>query len=66
MMRKSFSMKDVFYRKSEPAKELWHAELSFDYNFYFVVIAAAALLLAVMTAMCRMRKTMRRRGKKRA
>lgn len=66
MMRKSFSVKDVFYRKSKPGKELWRWELSFDCSFYVIVIAAIATLGAVVWFMHRIKKSFSRLGKRRA
>jgi len=52
MVRKTFGMKDVVYKKSAPSRELWKSEVAFDVNFCFVAVAAAAafvILCAVLT-----------------
>jgi len=51
MMRKTFSMKDVLYRKNAPAKELWRSEVAFDVKF---CLLAAGVVLAFMVFLCAM------------
>lgn len=66
MLKKTFAMKDVFYRKNSPGHELWHTEVSFDYDFYFVALAAGVAATAILMAFCRMCRSVRpRRCKKR-
>ena len=47
MMRKTFSMKDVLYRKNAPAKELWRSEVSFDVSFCLLAVAAVSAFVLV-------------------
>ena len=54
MVKKTFAMKDVMYRKSSPGREIWHTEVSFDYDFYLLVFAIIAAAAAVSILMCRM------------
>lgn len=54
MVKKTFAMKDVMYRKSSPGRELWHTEVSFDYDFYLLVLALVAALAVVGVVMCKM------------
>ena len=47
MVRKCISFKDVGYHKDDPAKELWHAEMSLDHDFYLatlLLIAAGCII----------------------
>lgn len=47
MMRKTFSMKDVLYRKNAPAKELWRSEVAFDVSFCLLAVAAVSAFVLV-------------------
>lgn len=58
MVKKTFSMKDVMYRKSSPGKEIWHTEVSFDYDFYLLVLALIAVTAAACVIMCKMTRGM--------
>ena len=53
MVRKTVALKDVGYRKSSPDKELWHAELSFDRDFYFALLVGAVAVTLISMAVCR-------------
>ena len=47
MVRKAVSVKDIGYRKDDPSRELWHAEMSLDHDFYLatlLIIAGGAIL----------------------
>lgn len=48
MVRKAVSIKDIGYRKDDPARELWHAEMSLDHDFYLatILIISAGVLLS--------------------
>ena len=65
MVRKSFQMKDVIYRKSSPGRELWHTEFSFDYDFYALIIAAVLVIIAFCAFAHRIKKKLCRVGKRR-
>lgn len=56
MVRKSLALKDVGYRKHSPERELWHAELAFDYDFYLAVLVFVAALALSVFAMKKMMK----------
>ncbi len=54
MVRKSFSMKDTAYRKSTPGREVWHAEVSFEQDFYLALLILAAAGIISFVAVRRM------------
>ena len=43
LVRKKMEIKDVYYRKSEPKKELFRFELAFDTELYAVIVAAVCI-----------------------
>lgn len=61
MLRGTVVMKDTLYRKNSPKKELWSKEISFDYDFYLLALAAGAA--AAMLALS-VRRACRRAGKR--
>ena len=61
MVRKTMSIRDVAYRKGSPDKEVWHAELSFDREFYLAVLLGAAAAAIIGVAVCRGAKRLSRR-----
>ncbi len=63
LVRKKMEIKDVYYKKSEPKKELFRFELAFDTEQYFLVAAAVVLLLMMW---CGMMKIARRRAVRKA
>ena len=63
MVKKTFAMKDVMYRKSSPGRELWHTEVSFDYDFYLLVLALVAALAVVGVVVCRVMHGMKHTAK---
>ncbi len=65
MLRKSFSMRDAFYRKNSPSKELWHTEVSFDIDQYLVIVALIAILVGLCLICRRATKRMSRCRRKR-
>lgn len=56
MVRKAVSIKDIGYRKDDPARELWHAEMSLDHDFYLVTLAVASAAILLSWGICRMVK----------
>ncbi len=53
MVRKKFQMKDVYFRRDLPEKEVFRCELAFDTELYVLLLAAAAILVCVICKMCR-------------
>ena len=47
MVRKTFGMKDVLYRKSAPSRELWRSEVAFDVRFCLLAVAAVSAFVLV-------------------
>ena len=51
VVRKTFSMKDVVYRKNSPECEIWRSEVHFDRDIYMIflvlVISGAVTCVAV-------------------
>ncbi len=41
VVRKSFSMKDVVYRKNSPECEIWRSEVHFDRDIYMIFLVLA-------------------------
>ena len=41
VVRKSFSMKDVVYRKNTPDCEIWRSEVHFDRDIYMIFLVLA-------------------------
>ena len=52
MVKKYVSVKDVAYRKGSPERELWHAELTGEHDFYLMTILAVALVI-LLYAVCK-------------
>jgi len=48
LMRKKFQMKDVFFRRNEPDRELLRWELAFDLEWYVLLIALRAVGVCVL------------------
>ena len=46
-MRKKMEIKDVYFRKDEPDRDLLRFELAFDFEEYFIIAAGVILLLIV-------------------
>ena len=47
LVRKKMELKDVFYRKSEPKKELFRFEIAFDMEQYLVLVAALCIFVMI-------------------
>lgn len=62
LVRKKFQMKDVYYRRDDPEKELFRCEFAFDTEQYLIVIGAVILLAAIACriASCMKKAAMRR------
>ena len=41
VVRKTFSMKDVVYRKNTPECEIWRSEVHFDRDIYMIFLVLA-------------------------
>ncbi|MBR4934104.1 MAG: hypothetical protein IKZ03_06565 [Clostridia bacterium] len=41
VLRKTFSMKDVVYRKDSPECEIWRSEVHFDRDIYMIFLVLA-------------------------
>ena len=54
LVHKKFEMKDVYYRKKQPDKEILRCELSFDFNICLLVLTALIITIALT---CRMMKS---------
>ncbi len=63
LVRKKMEMKDVYFRKNEPDREVMRFELAFDTELY-VLIIAGVILLAMLC--CRISKCAHRRAIKKA
>ena len=62
LVRKKFSMKDVYFRRDDPEAELFRMELGFDVEFWVVAIAALLLLMVFAAKMTGARKRARMRS----
>lgn len=62
-MRKKMEVKDVYFRKNEPDREVVRFELAFDFEQYFIVAAGAIILLVLL---CKIAKWAKKREMKRA
>ena len=56
LVRKKFSMKDVYFRKDDPDAELFRLELGFDWEFCAVAVALVLVLVFLMRRMAAGRK----------
>ena len=45
LVRKKMELKDIYYRKSEPKKELFRFEIAFDTEQYLVIVAAVCIFV---------------------
>lgn len=52
IVRKKFQMKDVYFRRDLPEREVFRCELAFDTELYVLLIAAALLLLCLICRLC--------------
>ncbi|MBP3294437.1 MAG: hypothetical protein J6N32_11845 [Clostridia bacterium] len=59
IVRKKFQMKDVYFRRDLPEREVFRCELAFDTELYVLLLIAAALLLWIVCRMCRAVSNMR-------
>lgn len=50
MIRKNVCIKDIAYRKNTPEREVWHAEIAFDHDFYAAVIVGAVGAIILFAA----------------
>lgn len=53
IVRKKFQMKDVYFRRDLPEREVFRCELAFDTELYVLLLAAALLLLWAVCRVCR-------------
>ncbi len=53
IVRKKFQMKDVYFRRDLPEREVFRCELAFDTELYVLLLIAAALLLWIVCRLCR-------------
>ena len=53
IVRKKFQMKDVYFRRDLPEREVFRCELAFETELYVLLLVAAALLLWIVCRMCR-------------
>lgn len=59
MVRKCISVKDVGFKKDDPSRELWHAEMSLDHDFYLATLVIAGAAIALSWGVCRIVKSVR-------
>ena len=59
MIRKTFQMKDVLYRKSAPSHEVWRSEVAFDVNFCLLAAGAVLAAVIILGALSRMMGSVR-------
>jgi len=66
VMRKKMEIKDVYFRKDEPDRDLLRFELAFDFEEYFIIAAGVILLLIVAMGITKWsrRREMRKAYKK--
>ncbi len=66
LVRKKMEMKDVYFRKNEPDREVMRFELAFDVEQYFILVAGACLLmfLACRIYKCACRHAVRKAEKR--
>lgn len=53
IVRKKFQMKDVYFRRDLPEREVFRCELAFDTELYVLLLIAAGLLLWIVCRLCR-------------
>ena len=53
LVRKKMEIKDVYYRKSEPKKELFRFELAFDAEQYAIVAVAICIIVMIWCCMAK-------------
>ena len=63
MVRKCITLKDVGFRKDEPSRELWHAEMSLDHDFYLATLVVAGAAIILSYGICRVAKSVKCRRK---
>ena len=56
LMRKKMEVKDVYFRKNEPDREMLRFELAFDFEQYFIVAAGVIILLILLYKMAKWAK----------
>ena len=52
IVRKKFQMKDVYFRRDLPEREVFRCELAFDTELYVLLLIAAAVLLLGICRLC--------------
>ena len=52
IVRKKFQMKDVYFRRDLPEREVFRCELAFDTELYVLLLIAAAVLLFALCRLC--------------
>ena len=63
MVRKTFGMKDVVYKKSEPSRELWKSEVAFDVNFCLFAVGLVSVFIILCVFAAKMWHFVRRTAK---
>ncbi len=63
MVRKCITLKDVGFKKDDPSRELWHAEMSLDHDFYLATLVVAGAAIVLTWGIYRITKSVRCRGK---
>ncbi len=52
IVRKKFQMKDVYFRRDLPEREVFRCELAFDTELYVLLLIVAAVLLFALCRLC--------------